>query len=61
MFATSMKFIKTYVLNPVFWWLVAEVTPDPIPNSEVKLCWGDDTLLEGKVASRRNFVFKKLM
>ena len=32
------------ILNVLFWWFVAEATPDLIPNSEVKLCWGDDTL-----------------
>ncbi len=28
----------TSQLNIVFWWFVAGVTPDLIPNSEVKLC-----------------------
>ncbi len=34
------------------------VTPDYIPNSEVKHCSTDDTLLEGKVGSRQNLVLK---
>jgi hypothetical protein len=37
----------------VFWWLVAGATPVLIPNTEVKSRRGDDTLMEGKVASRR--------
>ena len=40
--------------NAKFWWFDAVVTPDNIPNSEVKHCSSDDTLLEGKVASRQN-------
>ena len=42
--------------NVLFWWLDERVTPDPIPNSEVKPLSSDDTLMEGKVASRRNKV-----
>ena len=48
---------KINSLNILFWWLVAEVIPDPIPNSAVKLRWGDDTG-NGKVASRQNKIFK---
>ena len=42
----------------MFWWFDAGATPDLIPNSEVKPCSSDDTLLEGKVASRQNTVLK---
>ena len=36
------------LLNFLFWWFVAGVTPDLIPNSEVKPCSADDTLSEGE-------------
>ena len=42
----------------MFWWFDAGATPDLIPNSEVKPCSSDDTLLEGKVASRQNTELK---
>lgn len=40
----------------MFRWFDERVTPDLIPNSEVKPLSGDDTLMEGKVANRRNKV-----
>jgi hypothetical protein len=30
------------------------VTPVPIPNTEVKRSWGDDSPIGAKVASRQN-------
>ncbi len=36
-------FLLSKILNILFWWLDGEVTPDPIPNSAVKLASGDDT------------------
>jgi hypothetical protein len=41
----SIRFIAdvNHGLNVLFWWLDGKVTPDPIPNSEVKLASGDDT------------------
>jgi hypothetical protein len=53
MFLPEMKLNKK-LFSSVFWWFDAGVTPDLIPNSEVKPCSSDDTLLEGKVASRQN-------
>ncbi len=43
-----------------FWWYGGGDTPDLIPNSEVKLSCGDDTLMEGKVASRQNLDFNSI-
>ena len=34
-----------------------DVTPDPIPNSEVKLSSADDTTIGGKVGHRQGFLF----
>ena len=42
------------VLVLCFGGFYARATPDLIPNSEVKPRSSDDTLLEGKVASRQN-------
>ena len=36
------------IFNVKFWWFDAVVTPDNIPNSEVKHCSSDDTLWRGK-------------
>lgn len=33
------------------------VTPDPIPNSEVKSSSADDTAIRGKVGRRQGFLF----
>jgi len=38
-------------LNFLFWWFVREVTPDLIPNSEVKLSRGDDTWISRESSS----------
>ena len=46
------------VLVLCFGGFYARATPDLIPNSEVKPCSSDDTLLEGKVASRQNTELK---
>jgi hypothetical protein len=37
----------------MIWWLDAMELPLPIPNKVVKHGSGDDTLFEGKVASRQ--------
>ena len=47
------------MFSSVFWWFDAGDTPDLIPNSEVKPCSSDDTLVEGKVASRQNTELKR--
>ena len=39
----SINHACSTLLNALFWWLNAKVTPLPIPNREVKLCSGDDT------------------
>ena len=46
--------LQRFVLVLCFGGFYARATPDLIPNSEVKPCSSDDTLLEGKVASRQN-------
>ena len=47
------------MFSSVFWWFNAGVTPDLIPNSEVKPCCSDDTPMEGKVANRQNTELNK--
>ena len=51
--------LKKYSFSSVFWWFNAGVTPDLIPNSEVKPCSSDDTPMEGKVANRQNTELNK--
>ena len=56
---------QIHSLSSLFRWLDAVVTPDPIPNSEVKRRRTDGTPYGGRVGSRRNrelkLAFKKVL